>query len=267
MAIDFNSKYALITGASTGIGCELARVMASDGWNLILVARREHLLEKLAEELRRRNGTESLIFGKDLSLPDSADDLYAAIEAQGLSIDALINNAGFGDVGEFIRSDYEKVGKMISLNVLTLTKLTHLYLPTLVNKGMGWILNVGSIAGTIPLPYFAAYSGSKAYVNFFSQALAAELEGTGVHVSCLAPGPTRETDFAKVAGYKNPNKDKEPGTIDAHTCALAGYNGMLQGKRMIITGPFSKLPGLFYRFLPHDSLVDIARTVMMKRTR
>ena len=182
---------ALITGASAGIGKELARLLAVDH-DLILTARREDELNSLAQELSR---TRCHVVPLDLASPTGPKALFDAVAAKGLAVDVLINNAGFGDLGPFANAELGKMLRMIQLNVTALTELTGLFLPGMIARQRGQILNVGSVAGFQPGPFMAVYYATKAYVNSFSEALSNELIGTGISVTCLCPGPTR-TEFA-----------------------------------------------------------------------
>lgn len=256
-------KTALITGASEGIGYELAGIMASDGWDLILTARREEILQKLAEEIRIKHGVETFVIPCDLSKADALDELFRKVHEFRPSIHALINNAGFGMIGDFKDSDPDRTFDMLQLNIISLTRLTSLFIPEMIRKGMGWIMNVGSVAGFVPAPYFAVYSATKAYVNNFSDALACELEGTGITVTCLVPGPTR-TGFGRVAGYKKSDQ-KRLGALDAYPVAKIGYDGMLQGKRMVVSGGVNRALVRAMKLLPRQTLTNLTGLVMKRR--
>ncbi|MBT3233797.1 MAG: SDR family oxidoreductase [Calditrichaeota bacterium] len=256
-------KAALITGASEGIGYELAGIMAADGWDLILTARREEILQDLAKDLREKHGIEVFVIPCDLSKPDATDDLFRKVHEFKPCVNALINNAGFGMIGYFKDADSDRINEMLNLNIISLVSLTRLFIPEMTRKGMGWIMNVGSVAGFVPAPYFATYSASKAFVNNFSDALACELDGTGITVTCLAPGPTR-TGFGRVAGYKKAKRE-QPGALDAYPVAKLGYDGMLQGKRMVITGGFNQGLVRIIKLLPRQTVVNLTGSVMKKR--
>ncbi len=188
----------LITGASSGIGLELAKCFAADGSKLILVARNQDVLEKLAEELRRTNKIETVVLPADLSQPEAPKQIFDKLTAQTISVDVLVNNAGFGLHGEFLELPLDRQLEIIKVNVAALTELTGLFLPGMVHRRNGGILNVGSVAGFVPGPRLAVYYASKAFVQSFSEALAEELDGTGVSVTSLCPGPT-ESNFGAVA--------------------------------------------------------------------
>lgn len=194
----FADQWALVTGASSGIGAEFARQLAARGMHLILVARRENLLKQLAEELHRLHGTKCEIIVADLSLAEEPARLLAEVERRGLTIELLVNNAGFGYRGEIETTDIPRVLEMIRLNIGALTELTLRVLPGMMQRGHGGVINVGSVAGFQPVGYMSVYAASKAYVLHFSESLWAEAREKGVTVTTLCPGPTR-TDFFDVA--------------------------------------------------------------------
>src|SRR5271163_3897825 len=226
-------KTALITGASFGIGLELARIFAREGYNLVLVARTADKLRQLASELEKAHGTRSLILAVDLSEPGAAAYVLDQTTRAGIDVDVLVNNAGFGQYGPFAENDLEECLRQIQLNITTLTHLTRLYLPEMIKrasseKTTGRILNVASTAAFQAGPLMAVYYATKAYVLHFSEAIANELEGTGVTVTCLCPGPT-STEFQKRAKLEGIRLTKF-GTMDAHTVAEDGYRVLIAGK-------------------------------------
>jgi uncharacterized protein len=192
------TETVLITGASSGIGLELAKCFAADGCRLILVARNTPALEKLAEELRRENKIEAIVLNADLSLPETPRRVFSELSARKISIDVLVNNAGFGLHGAFTELPLQRQLEILQVNITALTELTGLFLPGMIERMRGGILNVGSVAGFLPGPSMAVYYATKAFVLSFSEALAEELAGTGLTVSVLCPGPT-ETNFGQVA--------------------------------------------------------------------
>jgi uncharacterized protein len=194
----YADQWGLVTGASSGIGSEFARQLAARGMHLILVARREQLLQQLAEELHRLHGTKCEIIVADLSLADEPARVLAEVEKRGLPIELLVNNAGFGYRGEIETTDIPRVLEMIRLNVGALTELTLRVLPEMMKRGHGGVINVGSVAGFQPVGYMSAYAASKAYVLHFSEAVWGEAREKGVTVTTLCPGPTR-TDFFDIA--------------------------------------------------------------------
>lgn len=243
---------ALITGASSGIGLELAKIFARDNNNLILVARSEDSLNSLKQELSETHGIQATVFSHDLTEPDAPQKLFDQIQQNNLSVDVLVNNAGYGDYGEFQSSDWAKQQGMISLNTMALTHLTHLLLPAMIQRGQGKILNVASTAAFQPGPMMAVYFATKAYVLSFSEAIAAETEGTGVTVTVLCPGPTK-TNFINVA---NMDKIAAVGNLSeevlpsAATVAEYGYQALQKGDVVAVHGLLNKLLTFSNRFAP-----------------
>jgi short-subunit dehydrogenase len=215
---DQSSVFTLITGANSGIGLELARQAAADGRNLILVGRNERTLESAAEELRRSVTVHTIV--EDLSEPGAAHRVFDRVGALGVDVDCLINNAGFGDYGPFSESDLAKQESMIGVNITALTALTRLFLPAMLERGRGHILNMASVAGFMPGPLMSVYFATKHYVLAFSEALVEELRGTGVKVTVLCPPPVR-TSFSNAARLRRPatcrprkrHPPKWPGTV------------------------------------------------------
>ena len=254
---------ALITGASSGIGLELAKLFARDGHNLILVARDAARLRALADELRASCRIQATVLPADLTDPFAVDAIYEQTVCNGLRVDALINNAGFGAFGLFSNDDPVVQQRMLALNVTALTRLTRLYLPPMLAAYRGYILNVASTAGFFPGPLMAVYYASKAYVVSLSEALAEETRGTGVKVSALCPGPTA-TEFQQRAGMGR-SKLFASGVMDAEPVALAGYRGMLRGKVLIIPGWKNKFFYEAKRFLPRAVVPRLVRIVQEAR--
>lgn len=224
---------ALITGASSGIGKELATIHAEKGGDLVVVARSAGKLEELKKLLELKFGVRVLAIAKDLSLPDAPKELYDELKRTGVEVDYLINNAGFGLVGQFHKLDWSRQHEMIQLNVLALTALTRLFLPDFVQRNKGKILNVSSTASLMPGPLQAVYFATKAFVASLSNAIAEELSGTNVTITNLMPGATA-TEFGAVSGM-----DKTPlfkKTASARSVAEDGYNGMLKGRLDVISG-------------------------------
>ncbi len=246
---------ALITGASTGIGYELSKLFAADGYRLLLVARDEARLQAAAQKLRDEYKVEVRSVAIDLSLP--AADAELARLLQNESIDVLVNNAGYGSYGAFATSDMKKTTGMIELNVSSLTTLTRLVLPSMLERKNGKVLNVASVAGFLPGPFMAAYFASKAYVVSFSTALREELRDTGVMVSCLCPGAT-PTSFQQTAGYELPTASSGS-VLDAAAVARQGYDGLKLGKNMIVPGWKNKLMVFGARFSPLSLTAAIVR--------
>lgn len=224
---------ALITGASTGIGKELATIHAKNGGNLIIVARSKDKLIQLKNELEQQYKIKVIVIAKDLSDLNATKEIYEEVKLQGIKIDYLINNAGFGALGKFHELDLARQISMINLNITSLTALTHLFLPDFVQRNKGKILNTSSTASFMPGPLQAVYFATKAYVTFFSNALSEELHDTNITVTNLMPGAT-ESEFGATSGMDKTEMFKE--TATAYSVALDGYNGMLNGKLDVVSG-------------------------------
>lgn len=244
---------AIVTGASGGLGLEFAKLLAGDGYDLVLVARSADRLDALANELRSQHHVNVEVIALDLGVPEAA----ARVVERVPSCDILVNNAGFASNGLFDTIPPARVREELLLDVVTLTELTRSYLPAMRERGSGRILNVASTAGFLPGPFMAVYYASKAYVLSFSQALAEELRGSGVTVTVLAPGATA-TGFADRADVARTLLFRLP-TADAVTVATAGYRGMLAGKDLVIPGFPNQLLALLIRFTPRRLLLWISR--------
>jgi short-subunit dehydrogenase len=247
---------ALVTGASSGIGRELAVLLARDGHDLALVARREAELNDLATMLKEKYGAESRVLPADLAEPGAATDLVERLG--GATVDVLVNNAGFGGHGRFVELSRESDLGQIAVNVAALTDLTKLVVPGMVARGRGRVLNVGSTAAFQPGPFMAVYYATKAYVLSFSEALAEELRGTGVTVTCLCPGVT-VTEFQKTAGVEDIPLTKGPLAMSAADVAAAGYRGMKRGKRLVIPGVHNKIGAQSVRFTPRGVILKVVK--------
>ncbi len=224
---------ALITGASSGIGAELARIHAARGGDLVLVARREDRLQNIKQELESEHGVQVLLVVEDLNNEAAPDRIYERVTSEGIALEYLINNAGFGGRGRFDQRNWSEDRSMIQVNVIALTALTRLFLPGFVERGHGRILNVSSTAALLPGPLQAVYYASKAYVTSFSNALAEELRGKGVTVTALMPGATA-SEFAEVSGMdKTDVFDK---TVSPRQVAEEAYQGLLAGRLDVISG-------------------------------
>lgn len=252
-----DQKTALITGASFGIGLELARIFAREGHNLVLVARSADRLRQLASELEKAHGTRSLILASDLTEPGSPAYVLDQTTRADVQVDVLVNNAGFGQFGFFAENDLEVCLQQIQLNVTTLTHLTRLYLPGMIERRHGRILNVASTAAFQAGPLMAVYYATKAYVLLFSEAIANELQGTGVTVTCLCPGPTA-TEFQKRANLAGIRLLKY-GSMDARTVAEDGYRALMSGKPVVISGFKNWLVAQSVRFAPRRMATAVAR--------
>src|SRR5450755_742453 len=256
-------KTALITGASSGIGLELARIFAREGSNLVLVARNGDRLRQLASELEKAHGARSLILATDLTEPGAVAYVLDQTTRAGLQLEVLVNNAGFGQYGLFAENDLEECLRQIQLNVTTLTHLTRLYLPGMIERKSGRILNVASTAAFQPGPLMAVYFASKAYVLHFSEALANELNGRGVSVTCLCPGPTA-TGFAARAGNAHSRLFEWFRPMSAPAVARVGYRALIKGKTLAIAGFMNWLLAESVRFSPRKLAVAVSRWVVEK---
>lgn len=243
-----NGQIALVTGASSGIGRSLAHLVAADGYDVVLVARRASSLDELAQQLTERHGVRTHIHAVDLSEPGAAGQLVDALRSRGLAIDVLVNNAGVGMQGAFATLPLDRQLAMVALNVTALTTLTGLLLPDMIARRRGGILNVGSTAGFQPGPFMAVYYATKAYVDSFTEAIADELDGSGLRVTCLAPGPT-VTEFADRAGATGTTLFSGD-MMSADEVARLGYEAWKASRPLIVTGTRNKVRQLMVRVLP-----------------
>jgi uncharacterized protein len=256
---------ALITGASSGIGLELARLFAQDKHDIVLTARRTDALERLGEELAGRHGIRYWVIGADLAEPGAPLTIVDALPAAALPVTALVNNAGFGTAGPFAATDLATELALLQVNVVALTALTKLLLPPMLAQRSGRILNVASTGAFQPGPFMAVYYASKAYVLSFSEALAEELAGSGVTVTALCPGPT-QTQFLARAGVADvPLFARNPLMMPAAPVAAAGYRALRRGTRVVIPGVGNKLLALGSRLSPRRLVVKVARLILEQR--
>jgi uncharacterized protein len=258
---------ALITGASGGIGLDLAREFAKDGYNLVLVARSKEKLALLAADFTKQYNISATVIAKDLSKASAPDELYNELKTQGIRIDALVNNAGFGNYGKFTENALDKELQVMQLNMVALTHLSKLFVNDMVTRKNGKILNVASTAAFQPGPLMAVYYASKAYVLSFSEALANELEGTGVTVTVLCPGPT-ESDFQARAAMQDSKLVQKGGMMRMMTSkevAEQGYQATKRGQVTVIPGFMNQAGTVLPRFLPRKAVTRIIRG-MQERT-
>jgi short-subunit dehydrogenase len=243
-------KTALVTGPTSGIGYELAKQFAKEGHNLVLVARNKNSLEKVASEFKEKYKISVTIIAKDLGVLTSSNEIFSELRQMDIQIDFLINNAGFQVYGPFSETDAQKEEQMIQTNLTSLTQLTKLFLPGMLNRGEGKILNVGSVGSYAAGPLNAVYCATKAYVLSFSEALSQELKGSGVTVTALCPGATR-TEFAKRASMMDVRAFSLPGVqMNANQVAVTGYRALMKGKTSVVPGFMNKSTILFFRFIP-----------------
>jgi short-subunit dehydrogenase len=230
---------ALITGASAGIGRELCKLAAQDKRDLVLVARRRDRLEEIAAELRSAHGVEVTVLVADLGQAKAPQAIFDQVAAAGIEVECLMNNAGFGSLGPFVEMERTRQLEMIDVNVRALVELCHRFVPAMLARKQGQVLNVASVAGFVPGPFMATYYASKAFVLSFSEALATELRGSGVTVTASCPGPTA-TEFGEIAGNSR-TKLFRRGVMDAAAVAKHAYRAMLAGDVVAIPGFLNKL--------------------------
>ena len=239
----------LITGASSGIGLELARLFAADGYDLVLVARRHEALLALGEDLHSRHGVDVRVLARDLNRSSAPHDIIEMMLADGIHVDVLVNNAGFGARGAFVELEPQRQMDMIQVNVAALTLLTRLFLPGMLARDRGGILNVASTAAFQPGPFMAVYYATKAYVQSFTEAVAEEVAGSALRVTCLSPGPT-VTEFAARAGTEGSKLLRRTSSMSALDVAVAGYHGWRKGRILVVPGMTNTFGTWAVRFLP-----------------
>ncbi|MRH92359.1 SDR family NAD(P)-dependent oxidoreductase [Nocardia sp. SYP-A9097] len=247
--------YALITGASSGIGSAFAEALAESGRDLVLVARSKQALVSRATELSTRYGVHAVPYALDLTQPGAVRELATMLSDDGFTIDFLVNNAGFGTQGRFDRIDPERDHDQVLLNVVTVVDLCHALVPGMVARGQGTVVNVGSMGGFQPAPYLAVYGATKAFILSFSQALAGEIEDTGVRVLALCPGPVM-TSFFDVLGSTHAAVGQQ---LTAEQVVAAGLRGLKRGRRVVVPGWQNKITANAARLLPRRTMVAIAK--------
>lgn len=252
---------AVVTGASSGLGAELARCFAAGGYDLLLTARRADDLHRLAAEL---SAVTCHVVPLDLSDPTAPSRMVADLTARHLDPDVLVANAGFGLYGPFAEADERRLLDLLQVNVVSLTHLVRLVLPGMIERRRGRILTVASTAAFQPGPLMAAYYASKAYVLSLSEAVAHECRGTWVTVTCLCPGPTA-TGFAAAAAMGGSKLFDGPGVMDARTVAEAGYRGCLAGKGVVVPGVQNRVGAFFGRHLPRRLVLPLVRRLQARK--
>jgi uncharacterized protein len=268
-ALNMRTSTALITGASSGIGESLARQLAAHGAHLILVARTEDRLHALAAELGARYRVQVHVLPADLNWPGAAAELHAAVQARGLNVDILVNNAGLGGYGEFSTQPSDEIDRMIAVNISALTGLTRAFLPDMLARGRGRVLNVASTAAFQPGPLMAVYYATKAYVLSFSEAVAEEVAGSGVSVTALCPGPV-QTGFQAVSRLGESDLLSGPARLvilSADEVARQGVRGLLVGQRVVVAGRLNRVQTLLPRLLPRAVVTRLIGRVQARRTR
>jgi len=248
----------LITGGSSGIGRELAKLFAEDRRDLVLVARNRKKLDEFARDLTAAFSVAVRVIARDLARPDAPAEIAKELSSADVAVDTLVNNAGFGVYGAFAETDGAKELEMLQVNIVALTQLTKLFLPQMLERKSGRILNVASTAAFQPGPLMAVYYASKAYVLSFTEALANEVADTGVVVTALCPGPT-DTEFQKEAGLEETHLFRSPFVQDARSVAHAGYAGLAAGKQVVIPGLANRILAQGVRFSPRRVVTATAR--------
>lgn len=256
MATENKNQYVLITGATMGIGYELAKLFAADGYNLVMVARTELDLENRANELASKYNVDVIPLPKDLFEPQAPFELYDEIKRRGIQIEILVNDAGQGVYGLFVESDIQRQLQIIQLNVASLTALTHLFLQDMVSRNRGKILQLASIVSDLPTPLQSVYGGTKAYVLSFTEALVNELKDTDVSITALQPGAT-DTDFFNKAGAENSKLTEQ--VVDPAGVAKDGYKALMKGDAKVVSGLKNKAMSAMSNVIPDTMLADTMR--------
>lgn len=268
----YEGKTALVTGASSGIGLAMAHELSNRGAIVIMAARSRDKLNSEAE-LIRKNGHEAHVFTSDLSQPNSAEKLYREVVNAGLNIDLLVNNAGYGRWGDFTEFDRDDYSLMVQLNITSLTDLCHLAIPDMISKGGGGIINVGSTASFVPVPYSAVYGATKAYVLMFSESIRYEYADKNINVMALCPGATK-SNFSTVAAANSSEelqklnakiaKDTQSGETSEEV-AIEGLDVFLQNKSYVLTGKSNKKMAIVPRFVTREKMLKMAGDGFRKR--
>jgi short-subunit dehydrogenase len=255
MFMEQNNQCALVTGGTSGIGYELAKLLAADGYNLILVARTQEDLDRVAGELREAHGVDVRTISKDLFYPGNAFELTDEIGELGIQVNILVNDAGQGQYGPFVDNDINRQLDIIHLNIESLVILTHYFLKEMVGRAEGRILNLASIAGKTPGPYQAVYHGTKAFVHSFTEAIRSEVKDTGVTVTSLLPGAT-DTDFFNKAEMLDAKNVKEGELADPAKVAKDGYEALMSGQDMVVSGFKNKMTVAMSNVTPDEKVAD-----------
>ena len=257
--IGSKDRYALVTGASCGIGYELAKVLARDGKNVVVVARSKEGLEHLKAEVEKAYGTRVRVIAKDLADPKAPPEIFSELESEGIAVDVLVNNAGFRVYGKFLETDVREELNMIQVNAASLVHLTKLFVGGMVENRSGYIMNVASLCAFLTTPFESIYCSTKAFVLHFTEALADELKGTGVKVTCLCPGLAK-TEFRKRARMPDCKAARRK-TMDAYAVAEAGLKALKKGKVIVIPDSLEfKLAPWFARFAPRSMVIRMVRS-------
>jgi uncharacterized protein len=251
-----NKKYALITGATDGIGYELAKLFAKDKYNLVIVARHQQDLDRVSVELQQQFEIDVVTLSKDLFDPENAFDVYNEVVLKNLQIDVLVNDAGQGQYGEFIETDIHRELSIIQLNISSLVVLTKLFLQDMVKRGDGKILNLSSIASKVPGPLQSVYHGTKAFVQSFTEAIRNEVKDKGVSITALLPGAT-DTDFFNKADMEDSKMAQEKNLSDPAVVAKDGYEALMKGDDMVVSGFKNKVEVAMGNLMPDSKVAEI----------
>lgn len=257
---NYKGQTVLITGATSGIGYELSQIFAMNGFDLVLVARTEKILENMKAELHKKYSVRTEFIVMDLSLPSAPQDIFNKLHEESVNIDILVNNAGFNEYGPFEITDLEKEMQMVQVNIGSLTALTKLFLPDMLARNCGRILNVGSTGSFAPGPFSAVYCATKAYVLSFSEAIAEELKGSGVTITALCPGPT-QTGFARHANMEDARLFQGR-VMKAKEVAEIGYHALMRGKTTVVAGCANRLMIGSLRFVPRKMVNKMSKNMM-----
>ena len=249
-------QYALVTGGTSGIGYELARLLARDGYNLVIVARGQDALDRTAKEFTDAYGIKVLPVSKDLFEKKAPFEIYDIVKAKGLQIDILVNDAGQGEYGEFVNTDIWREIDIIQLNITSLVALTKLFLRDMVDRGDGKILNVASIAGKIPGPLQSVYHGTKAFVHSFTEAIRNEVKDSGVTITSLLPGAT-DTDFFNKADMLKAKNVQDGKLADAADVARDGYKALMKGDDKVVSGFGNKVQVALSNVMPDEQVANM----------
>lgn len=251
--------YALITGATTGIGYELAKVFAENGYNLVITARSSEDLQKTVGEISSQYGVEVTSIAKDLFNPDAAAELYEEVKAKGITVNVLVNNAGQGVYGRFIETDLQRQLQIIQLNIVSLTSLTYHFLKDMVARNEGKILQLGSVVSELPATFQAVYGGTKSYILNFTEALISEIKDTNVTLTTLQPGVT-DTDFFNKAGAQNSKLAEDKSKMsDPANVAKDAYKALMKGDDKVVSGLKNKVQVAMGNVLPDTVLAEQMR--------
>ena len=258
-------SFALISGASSGIGKEFAHLLAARGYDLVLVSRKGDKLNEVKVDIEFKFDVKVVTEPIDLSEIGAAEALFNRITDRGVEIDVLINNAGFGKYGNFLKYDSDVYERMIVLNTITPTSLMLLFGRKMVERGKGWILNVSSTAAFQPLPYFAVYGATKSYMLKLSKALYEEFHNKGITVTALCPGPTK-TNFGKTAETVGTKMFNPAGLADAKFVAEKGLKGLFSGRRVVVCGKFNNILAFLAKIMPDRIVLKISSRIMKRKS-